>query len=147
MQGLLRRRREESGCGENGVRIKTRSRLGPPCYALHRSSPRSMRPRTPLNAATMRLVLRYVGIDAQSKACSFHDNTILILLIMRPLTAINCRLQLHMSSAYENGTMERTPFLRVSCESVSGVARRCATSASVAEPSQEVRRESVGCRG
>jgi len=101
MQGLLRRRREESGCGENGVRIKTRSRLGPPCYALHRSSPRSMKPRTPLNAATMRLVLRYVGIDAHSKACSFHDNTILILLIMRPLTAINCRLQLRMSSAYE----------------------------------------------
>ena len=43
--------------------------------ALHRSSPRSMRPETPLNAATMRLVLRYVGIDALSKASSFHDNT------------------------------------------------------------------------
>jgi len=60
-----RRRREGSGCA--GDEKKTRSRLGPPCYALHRSSPRAVRPGTPLNPATMRLVLRYVGIDAHSK--------------------------------------------------------------------------------
>ena len=49
----------------------------PPCYALYRSSPRSMRPGTPLNAATMRLVLRYVGILwALTLARSFHDNTL-----------------------------------------------------------------------
>jgi hypothetical protein len=39
-----------------------------------------------------------------------------------PLTAIKGQFQLHMSPPTKNGTMERTPFLRVSCESVSDVS-------------------------
>ena len=66
----------------------------PPCYALYRSSPRSMRPGTPLNAADYEagaeVCGHIVGIDARPLISRQHSSR-------APVTAIKCRFQLHMS--------------------------------------------------